>query len=286
MKVGVPTTMLDEPVRGEPSFTGRLVRFMIWILLVPVRLSEDGRASFSICSWRCIFSFICWSLPFIISLVAYILSLLILLIEYSLDPTLEHLSIFTLMITFMIASGVLPIGLGYLVGSPELKVPFDLVSTGGLKIFLFWIMSSVNLFVPDLLQPETFEADNLFFKIPLTAIFFNLYLGLLLLKVYVSAFQHQAKLIESYSTSALVQASTRLLILYQSVKRGCGPLFIVIYAFCTMFLIIVLFQVTKGFAPPTMVMLGVITQTLTLYEISGYGQDLHTIMCSASSFVR
>ena len=293
MKVSVPSTMYDEPVRREPSFAGRLVRFMIWIHLVPVRLSKDGRASFSLCSWRCFFSFVLWSLLPICGIVNFVYQVMILpmIISGHMNITVGDISGFITGFSFFQTAALLPPCFGYLFSHSELAVPVDIAPTKVLKMLIFWLMKTLNLFSPEILGliadgNVSVNVVVLCYKISIIMIFGILDIGLALLKIHVSSYQQECKQMQTYRHSDLVPASTRTLNRYKTIKKGSGPLFIVSYTSSTMFITTVLFQIVKRIVSPFEVLLGIIIQILTLYEISGYGQLLHNHLCSAASFVR
>ena len=153
-------------------------------------------------------------------------------------------------------------------------------------------MFSVNLFALDiysLCKYGYFQTDSLndnLFNITYSMVFLMMNIGLIILKIYTTSFKHQCDQMKSCSNSTLVPASTEVLALYQSIKKGSGPLYIVLYNITTLFLTTALFQVARGLATPAKLLFGIISQVLTLYELSKAGQDLHDTLCSCITLIR
>ena len=157
MKVVSLESKENTTATEKQSFASWLLVVLIKLNFVPVKLDQNGKATFRLFSFRYVLSFACWTLPFICfnAVFVYVVHLAP-AFQYGTNGLivilLTNLAIESSAMLFALS---LPYCLGYLVGQAGLAIPMEIASANLLKPFLIWALATTGLFLSEILGVET-----------------------------------------------------------------------------------------------------------------------------------
>ena len=273
----------EVPIMEKPNLTARFLMLMIKVFFIPVRIDNDGYATYSICSFRTILSFSLWCLPPICGVAAVLIRDIIPQIYMHGLSDVAILTQAAVTLNFIIMAACFTFCYGYLFGQVKLKIPQDVASTNQLKLVMVATLGIVNTFLPELLGAEI-QLSIFCFKISCVLIYIELSLGLCFVHIVASSFKRKVQLLQS--SGGLSDAAEEALALYQSINNGLGPLLLVFFSSITMVMTIALYLLTKGISNPFEQIMGILWDFLILYELSAYGQDLRDDLREAIALIR
>ena len=286
MKVESLESTDDTAAMESPSYAARLLMVLIKLNFVPVKLDKTGAATFRLFSFRCVLCFACWFLPFICFTAVVIYKvILVTILEFGIPAGfwVAYGTSIAILSSLMLMATCLPFCLGYLVGQAELLIPHEIAPTGFLKLILIWVISASNLFLPEILgeQATGFLFCN---KISSSLILLEETFCLGILKMVANSFKRKCQQLKS--SGNLYGTAKRILDLYKSIKRGAGPIFLVLYSYNTVSVIILLYQVIAKISSASQSFMGLVGTLLWLYELSVYGQELNENIRSSAALLR
>ena len=279
MKVASLESNEDTTATEKPSFASRLLLVLIKLNVVPVKLDQDGKGTFRLLSFRFFLSFACWYLPFI----GYYATQLFYFYTSGRNE-IALLAEVASKFSWVLFAMSQPYCLGYLVGQSELLIPTEIASTNLLKLVLIWAIAVTNYFLPEILGEEQRKITRVDVKIVNSLLILELQICLGILKIICNSFKRKCDQLKTAGN--FYATSTRTLDLYKSIKAGAGPIFFVIYSYCTLFIIINLYQAIVNIIPFSVNVMGMLATLLMVYELSAYGQGLYADICSSAMLVR
>ena len=235
------------PDGGEPtlSFTGKVLKFLVWILIVPVSIQKDGQYNFKVKSWKLFLAILVWIIPSLISSVgvlvieekSFVPSFVIQVVGY-----IEHFA--------KLASPALMIlSMGYLVKISKL-IPNDMVQqTNGFLMISYVIFILLDIAF-DVYLASTASSDGLVFRVlgVIVTNFSNIVMtsSLMIVRMYSTAFVAKTEEVQNVKNdNDLLEKSVRMLSLYRSMKKGLGPLLFVAFLFGTLYMVSTLYLCTN-----------------------------------------
>ena len=232
------------PDQGEPtlSFTGKVLKFLVWILIVPVSVQKDEQYNFKVKSWRLFLAILIWIIPSWISVGV--------LVGEQKSASFIIQGVGYLQYFAKIASPALMIpSMGFLVKTIKIT-PNDMV-----QVASGFLMTSYVVFI---LLDMTFNAylvstassDGLVFRVLeiIVTNFSNIVMtsSLLIVRMYCTAFVAKTKEVQNAKNeNDLIEKSVHMLSLYRSMKKGFGPLLFVAFVFGTLYTVSTLYLSTK-----------------------------------------
>ena len=227
------------------AWTGKVLKFLIGILIVPVSKLRDGSYAFSMKSFRFALSVLIWILTTwactvtILIVHAQNLSTTALVVSYI--GNLSKIMSITLMIPC----------LGYLVETARLG-PADMTGLKHNALLLAYVVLIVLDTIFDIYICATASLDKFLFSIleivVTTIVNIIQTSNLVLVKMYSNAFvAHMCEGVsnKARSTYELQGRSRTILHGYRNLKTGMGPLLLVMFSLGTIYITAYLYEITK-----------------------------------------